>query len=135
MRKSTPGGALSGATTTLRLAWQHVLHDNHRLMPVVQKGRARMITSPDYRLAKKACEIQLVAQWKRDPITGPVRLHARAYFPDARKRDAGNYRKLITDALTGIAYSDDSQLHSETWDFAGIDRQNPRIEVEVCPAA
>jgi Holliday junction resolvase RusA-like endonuclease len=108
----------------LTLPWACLLHDNHRLMPV----RGRLITSPQYRKAKEA------AQWKGDPLAGDVKLHAKLYFPDRRKRDVGNYRKLVTDALKGIAYSDDSQIVSETWDRAGYDKSAPRAEIVVLAA-
>lgn len=75
----------------------------------------------------------LRAQWRGPRIPAPVRIHARLYFPDLRVRDAGNYRKFLTDALSGIAYADDSDVWSETWVRAGVDRQNPRVELLVAP--
>lgn len=88
------------------------------------------MTSPEYREKKEMAETLFVAQWHgRDKLKGDLRLHADCYFPDRRQRDAGNYRKMIGDALSGIAYTDDSQLVSETWEKAGLDRENPRIEI------
>jgi Holliday junction resolvase RusA-like endonuclease len=112
-----------------------VLHDNHRLMPVRSKKGARLITAPEYRAAKTAAEWEIKRQWREPMMHGEVKLRALAYFPNRQKRDCGNYRKLCTDALTGIAYTDDSQLVSETWEKAGIDRENPRIEIEIVEAA
>jgi Holliday junction resolvase RusA-like endonuclease len=67
-------------------------------------------------------------------ITAPVGLTVRVYFPDARKRDAGNLRKLVTDALQGAAViADDCLIHDERWIRAGIDRQNPRAELTITP--
>lgn len=112
------------------LAWDCVMHDNHRLMPVKIGKGVRLITSGEYRAKKLMAETSLKSQWRPDlPLRGRVFLVARCFFPDKRKRDAGNYRKLITDALSGIAYADDGQLHSETWERAGIDTKNPRIEI------
>lgn len=117
------------------IPWQHVQHDNHRLMPArPRKGQytARLITSPAYRIAKTAAEYTIKAQWNgRVMLKGALTLTARCYFPDNRKRDAGNYRKLATDAMSGICYDDDAQLESETWIRAGIDKKNPRIEIEI----
>lgn len=118
------------------LPWAAVLHDNHKHIPVMQGKRARLILSPEYRAKKAVAETVLCAAWHGKPkMIGNLRLHALCYFPDRRKRDSGNYRKLCTDALSGIAYTDDSQLISETWERAAIDRENPRIEITLEEAA
>lgn len=123
-------------TPVLCVPWAVVEHDNHRLMPSRRGTSVRLVTSPSYRRKKQAAERTLMVQWKgRAKLMGPIVLHARCYFPDARKRDAGNYRKLVTDALSGIAYTDDAQLHRETWERAGVDHANPRIELTIWPAA
>ena len=112
------------------LPWDAVLHDNHRFIAIRRGRGARLIASPEYREKKKLAEARLCAQWHHTPkLEGELKLHADCYFPDRRRRDAGNYRKLITDCLSGIAYADDSQLVSETWERAGLDRENPRIEI------
>jgi Holliday junction resolvase RusA-like endonuclease len=101
-------------------------------MPVVLRGgKVRNITAPRYRAAKEAVSTLLMALWHGPALVGPVEVRGVAYFPDLRKRDAGNYRKLITDALTGIAYGDDSQVHREVWERGPLDRDNPRIEISV----
>lgn len=107
------------------------MHDNHRLTPARIGKAVRLITAKAYRQAKADAEGSLVLQWRGPKLSGDIALSARAYFPDARKRDAGNYRKLITDALSGIAYTDDSQLARETWERAGIDRDNPRVDLTI----
>jgi Holliday junction resolvase RusA-like endonuclease len=116
---------------TLTLPWSVLAHDNHRFIP--RRGGKGLIAAPGYRKAKADAVLLLSALWRGAPLGCPVELTARAYVPDARKRDVGNYRKLITDALTGIAYTDDSLVHREVWERAGIDRTNPRIEVTVTP--
>jgi Holliday junction resolvase RusA-like endonuclease len=114
--------------TTLVFPWSCVLHDNHRLIP----ARGRLITSPEYREKKdKAENIALTVLSKRIFGRRDIVLVADCWFPDKRKRDAGNYRKLLTDAMTGIVYADDAQLVSETWRRAGYDKVNPRIEVRL----
>jgi Holliday junction resolvase RusA-like endonuclease len=53
-------------------------------------------------------------------------------MPDRRKRDAGNYRKLLTDALSGVAYDDDSQLIREVWVLGGVvPKAQARVELLV----
>src|SRR4051812_13208226 len=118
------------------LPWVAVMHDNHRFIAIRMGKKARLSSSPEYREKKEVAETLLVAQWHgKAKLEGELTLRAQCYFPDHRKRDSGNYRKLITDSLSGIAYSDDSQLVSETWVRAGIDRENPRIEIILESAA
>lgn len=117
------------------LPWDVCLHDNHRFIPA-RYPRRGLIASHEYRERKEMAETFLCAAWHGKPkLKGELKLHARCYFPDRRKRDAGNYRKLITDSLSGIAYTDDSQLVSETWEKISIDRENPRIEITLESAA
>lgn len=120
------------------IPWAYCQHDNHRLMPArPRKGQysARLITSPEYRLAKQSAELYIKRQWPQGVmLNGGLVLTAKCFFPDNRKRDAGNYRKLLTDAMSGICYDDDAQLESETWQKAGIDRVNPRIEITLSVA-
>lgn len=116
------------AARVLTFPWSVVMHDNHRLIPA--RNRKGLIASAQYRLTKNQARALAALQWGRlRKLTGDVHLVARCYFPDRRKRDAGNYRKLITDALSGIVYTDDSQIVGETWNRRGIDKDNPRIEV------
>jgi Holliday junction resolvase RusA-like endonuclease len=88
------------------------------------------VASPEYRTAKCDATAWLKGLWlSRPKLGGEMVLHARCYFPDKRKRDAGNYRKLITDVMSSVVYTDDSQLISETWERAGFDKVSPRIEI------
>ena len=120
------------------LPWSCVMHDNHRLKPFVLplKGKpgkytARLVPSDEYKQAKASAEQRIQLQWRRPPLTGHVQLIAHVFVPDLRKRDAGNYRKLITDALTGVAYDDDAQIADERW-IKALDRTNPRVEIVLC---
>lgn len=124
-------------SVTLVIPWKHVQHDNHRLMPARPRTgqyAARLITAPEYRQAKLAAEYLIKHQWKGQlRLNGALALTARCFFPDERKRDAGNYRKLLTDAMSSICYGDDAQLEDERWIKAGIDKANPRIEIILTP--
>lgn len=115
----------------LTLPWAVVRHDNHRLIP--SRNRRGLIASPEYREGKQAARLLLGAQWRSKPLNGAVQVFGRVWMPDRRKRDAGNYRKCLTDAMSGICYDDDAQIWRETWERAGIDRENPRIEITVEP--
>lgn len=122
----------------LVVSWDYVMHDNHRLMPVRMGKHVRLIIAPKYRAAKEAAMLVLRAQWGTNKrLVGSLALTGVVFMPDKRKRDAGNYRKLLTDALSGIAYEDDSQLVREVWVLGGVvPKEQARVEltVEAAPA-
>lgn len=64
-----------------------------------------------------------------EPFRGPVRVTARVFFP-RRGADLGNAEKITSDSLQGIAFLDDKQIEEHHW-YRGIDRDNPRIELEI----
>lgn len=70
-------------------------------------------------------------QWKDKKIlTDKVGYKMRIYFPDKRRRDMDNYKRILFDALIGIVYNDDSQIIEEcTKKF--IDQAYPRIELDI----
>lgn len=120
------------SAVTLVLPWAVLVTDNRRF--VGRAGKRRL--SSEYRDAKANVATLAMGQI-RGPFpalpAGALRLEARAYFPDRRKRDAANYRKLITDALSTIAYADDAQVHDERWIRAGVSALHPRIELTIQP--
>ena len=65
------------------------------------------------------------------PQEGPLQWSAVAYFPN-RRGDLSNRIKIVEDALNGIAWIDDSQVMALQIERA-IDKDNPRIEIEVLP--
>ena len=72
------------------------------------------------------------AQWRDKPLKGEVRMHVTLYFGTKRRADWDNFHKLSCDALSGIAYDDDSQIRQVTVALA-YDKQKPRIEIAVAP--
>lgn len=113
--------------TALVLPWPCLCADNNRLAWVY--GHARL--SREYREAKRQVTERAGLWWRHPLLTGPVTVVGRFWFPDKRRRDAGNYRKLLTDALTGVCYVDDQQVHDERWQLVAIDRDAPRCELTV----
>jgi Holliday junction resolvase RusA-like endonuclease len=55
------------------------------------------------------------------------------YFGTKRRADLDNFNKLSLDALTGIAYLDDSQIAKLTIE-RGYYKSYPRIEVDIAAA-
>jgi Holliday junction resolvase RusA-like endonuclease len=50
------------------------------------------------------------SQWKGKPFEGDIEVSIMLYFGTKRRADVDNFNKLSLDALTGIAYVDDSQI-------------------------
>jgi len=59
-----------------------------------------------------------------------VDLRYWVFWPDRRRRDAGNLLKVLLDSLEGILYVDDSAVLPRAMDYS-VDREHPRVEVEV----
>lgn len=104
--------------------------------PPVPKARPRVFrknTITDPRTARYEMLVKMCARTAGvRPIEGAVHLAVAFYLPDKRRRDCDNLQKSIQDALNGIAYADDSQVHS----WQGMlfhDAANPRAVVTVEP--
>lgn len=61
-----------------------------------------------------------------------VRIDFMAYMPDKRRRDIDNLVKAANDALQAArVFEDDSQIVDLRIRNAGVDRDNPRLEVRL----
>lgn len=127
MTRAKPPALTLIPASPLVIPWASLCADNHRLMWVY--GQARL--SSEYRRGKQQVAERAKLWWRQEAIAEDVALVARFWFPDKRKRDAGNYRKLLTDALTGIVYADDSQVIDERCIRAGFDKADPRAEITI----
>lgn len=69
-----------------------------------------------------------------DPLPGPVLVSVQWWTPDATERDWDNAQKAIGDLLThvGLLVRDDVTV-IPVWvpHWSGMDRENPRVEVQV----
>jgi crossover junction endodeoxyribonuclease RusA len=88
--------------------------------------------TPEGKRLKWEYQLEARAQWKGKPLKGEVRMHVMLYFGTKRRADWDNFHKLSCDALSGIAYDDDSQIRQVTVMLA-YDKQKPRIEIAVAP--
>lgn len=84
----------------------------------------------DYRgkTLKKQYQWEAKSQWKGKPLEGDIDVSITLFFGTKRRADLDNFNKLSLDALTGIAYLDDSQIANFTIERA-YDKARPRIEV------
>lgn len=95
---------------------------------VVIGGHARVLVSREARIYKGAVrEVRLLLGLR--PLLGPVVLTVTVFRPQNRG-DLGNYEKVLSDALEGVAFENDSQIVESHW-FLDTDRKNPRVQVEV----
>lgn len=80
---------------------------------------------------KESYSWQAKSQWKKKPIiTGKVAVLIDLYFNNNLRRDIDNWHKILLDSLTGIIWKDDSQIICMGV-RKYIDRDNPRIEIEI----
>jgi len=64
---------------------------------------------------KTSYQKQASAQWREKPIEHDhIELVINLFFNDKRRRDWDNYHKISGDALNGIVYKDDCQIHKAT---------------------
>lgn len=116
----------------LTLPWAVLAQANHRL--VARAQRPGLTLTREYRRAKEKARELVAVQTVREPVLiGPVEVRLRFYLPDAKRRDPDNLLKLIHDAMSGIVYHDDHQIRRQVWEVAGVDRVDPRVEIEVEP--
>ena len=80
----------------------------------------------------QCCAMQAVRRsgWRCTPRGRKVVVRLWYYWPDRRRRDTGNAHKLLLDAMQGIVYADDVDVLPQVMG-AEVDRENPRVEIEV----
>lgn len=95
-------------------------------------ARGRKVLSKVGREYKARALAEALAQGVR-PTGGECCVIVKLYRP-RRAGDLDNFLKVTLDALTGVAWHDDSQvriIHAERFD----DKERPRVEVGISPIA
>lgn len=104
----------------------------------IPKGRPRTgngvtYTPPRTRTAEKAVKAVVATKMLgRGPVEGPIGLAVEFYCQTRRRTDGDNLLKLITDAMNGLVYVDDSQI--EEWFcrvHRGVGKETARTEILV----
>jgi len=92
---------------TLRLPYPPALNNLYRNAP----GRGRVATQRYLTWSRHAGnELLSQVRGRRPVFLGMVEVDIRLSRPDKRRRDIDGTGKAILDRLTGIAYTDDSQV-------------------------
>jgi Holliday junction resolvase RusA-like endonuclease len=99
---------------------QHIYRNTCRATYMTAEGKA----------LKEAYQWEAKSQWKGKPLQGDVALSITLFFGTKRRADLDNFNKLSLDALTGIAYEDDSQV-AELYLKRAYDKARPRIQITV----
>ena len=132
---SAPTRSTGSGTVHLTLPWAVLYSVNRRTNPAGWgKMKGRQFLTKRYRESLGTAAMLVAAQTRDvEPFAGPVLMRLRFWPPDARRRDVSNLVKLIEDSLVGAVYADDSQIEEQAWKRMAIDRQVPRVEIEVEP--
>lgn len=79
---------------------------------------------------KESYQWQSKSQFKFPPILGDIEVSVHLYFGTKRRCDIDNFNKILFDSLTGIVWTDDSQIIRSVTE-KHYDKYNPRIEIEI----
>lgn len=96
-------------------------------------GHRMVIQNKKYTEFEKECK-KYIPILNEPPINYPINLKCEFYVPDARKRDIANYLEAIQDVLVKYTLLEDDNYNivaSIDGCSMQIDRENPRIEIEI----
>ncbi|WP_296249655.1 RusA family crossover junction endodeoxyribonuclease [uncultured Stenotrophomonas sp.] len=84
----------------------------------IGKGRPRFNRNGHAYTPRETRDHEALIAWhakaamnRRAPLDGPVEARMLFVLPDRRRRDIDNLLKLGLDAMNGIVYADDTQVH------------------------
>ncbi len=86
--------------------------------------------TPAGKALKTAYQWEAKAQWKGEPLQGDIEVSITLYLGTKRRADLDNFNKLSLDALTGVAYEDDSQIAALHLRRV-YDKNRPRLELAI----
>lgn len=105
------------------------------LPPTLSKATSNKVRGKGRFKTAEAHAWELEAGWLlngKGNITGDVEVYYGIYYKDHRKQDLANREKLTSDILTkhGLI-EDDCKIVKMTLEKLGVDKENPRIEIEI----
>lgn len=102
------------------------------MKPIWVKGRFRLVQSDIYMAYEKDC-LKWLLQWGNVCYTTPVHLCAQYWRADKRQVDLLNLLAATADILerAGIVENDNLIRCLDGSRIMGIDRENPRVEIEL----
>lgn len=119
---------------SLTIPWSALVSDNRHYAPALRGGKPALILTEAYREAKAAIVALATSRaLGRAPYVGPLSFTGLVWTPDKRRHDIANRSKAVHDAMSGILFADDSQLHEVHWILAGVDVDAPRAQITLEP--
>lgn len=118
-----------GHALKITIPWKHLTSKNAKFV----RTRRGQRLSAAYRKGKDAIHLLAKDQYDGPVLDVPVHFRMETHMPDRRRRDVQNYLQQVCDALEGVVYVDDWQIHKLTLIRHEPDRENPRAEIEVTP--
>ena len=97
---------------------------------IYKRTGSRIYMTSKAKELKESYQWQAKDQWDEDILDGNLGINIRLFFSDNRRRDWDNWHKISIDSLEGIVFEDDSQIQ-EAFIEKDIDRDNPRIEIDI----
>jgi crossover junction endodeoxyribonuclease RusA len=96
---------------------------------VVINGSGRVLLSRVGRRYKE--DVKKLLMGRKSLGAARLAVHYTYWFKDKRKNDISNREKLLSDALEGMLFDNDCQIDVMLLERGGIDKMNPRVEVEL----
>ncbi len=97
---------------------------------VTINGRGRVLLSKEGRAYKEDVKKLLLGRESFDDAR--LEVSYVYYFQNRRKSDIANREKLLSDALEGCLFDNDEQIDILHQKRGGVDKENSRVEIEVC---
>jgi crossover junction endodeoxyribonuclease RusA len=95
-----------------------------------QRGERSVHLKPEVRTARDAMGWEARAQYRGEPLDGPLAVEVLFFWPDKRKHDIDNGLKFLLDALTDIIWWDDGQI-SDLHIIRELGSKEPGVEMRV----
>lgn len=107
---------------------------NHYYVTTRQGQRVPSKQTKDWmRTAQAIIALAVCASGWKFSLAPKLVMRIWVFWPDKRRRDMNNLHKPLCDAPEGIVYHDDKCVLVWDMDYS-VDKENPRVEVEICPA-
>jgi Holliday junction resolvase RusA-like endonuclease len=123
----------------MTVPWSELCSDNEKEVGSLTRLAngtmiARKKLTARYKTSKEAIRNRAKAIVKdAHPVSIPLAIQVDVWLPPSRRNDAINFAKVCGDALEGVVYENDNQLHDARWRRMGTDIDRPRAEITLSP--
>jgi Holliday junction resolvase RusA-like endonuclease len=99
---------------------------------IIRRGGRSFLVSSQKHNAWHTDALWQLKEQNIKPMTGPLSIEMKFWFPDKRKTDLTNKAESVMDLLVdaGIIEDDNVGVCPKVWlEFCGVDREKPRVEI------